>query len=77
MFDVELKYAAHELNLVANWDILAQDCPLVANFDWLALKLPLGGLLFGQVGLEAPPGGCFGYLDLETTLFRVKCCRAS
>ena len=52
---MKLKYAAHELNLVANWDILAQDFPLVANFDWLALKLPLGGLLFGQVGLEAPP----------------------
>ena len=64
---MKLKYAAHELNLVANWDILAQDCPLVANFDWLALKLPLGGLLFGQVGLEAPPGG---YIDLETTLIR-------
>ena len=50
--------------------ILAQDSPLVANFDWLAWKRPLSGLLFGQVGPGAPPGGCFGHIGLETTLFR-------
>ena len=66
----QLKYAAHELHQVANFDILVQECPLVANFDWLARKLPLGSLLFGQVGPGAPPGGCFWHIGLDPILFR-------